>query len=364
MTWQATPYPRYAPPSVSFANHWHKHCLDNVELTLGTLSFGAALGIEGGNGGGDMVLDCQLCDSNFAVYLTEDALAGLLGDLVTAETLRALDEPWRLACIEAALAPLADVLQDQLGLVLKLVKARSAEGPLAVDGLRFDIRSNGANGSKRSWSLGIVLADEPPAAVLDYLQRAGDPAPKDLSWLPLPVALEVGRTRLPLAVVESLEIGDIIMLCDAHAPSEGCLRVDVSGQLSCLAKAEGNSLTLQTPLGKNTDDFHMADGSTSNGTPEDRQPGAVGAGGNADGSDGAQTAIGDQFAELQVDLVFVAGRLQLTVAELQQTQPGHVFDLRQAADRHIEITANGAVIGMGELVEVDGRVGVRVHECE
>ena len=108
----------------------------------------------------------------------------------------------------------------------------------------------------------------------------------------------------------------------------------------------------------------MADGSISNETPEDRQPGAVGARGNVDGSDGAQTAIEGQFAELRVNLVFVAGRLQLTVAELQQIQPGHVFDLRRVADRHIEITANGAAIGVGELVEVDGRVGVRVHECK
>ncbi len=362
MTWQPTPYPRYAPPAVSFANHWHKHCLDNMELTLGSLSFGAALVVQGGNDNIGMLLDCKLGDSRFAVHLTEDALAGLLDDVVAAETVQALDEPWRLTLIESALTSLADALQDQLGLVLSLVQTRVAETPLPVDSLRFSIRSGGGSGQKNTRFLTIVLTDNPPAEVLEYLQRVGDPTMKELSWLPLPVALEVGHTTLPLAVVESLEIGDIIMVCDAYYLSEKCLRVNVSDQLSCMAKTDGNSLTLQTPFNNNTDD-NMIDESTPPSTAGCPKLGTVNTAEKTDGNN-IQTDIENQVAEIQVNLVFIAGRLQLTVGELRQMQPGHVFDLRQTADRHIEITANGAVIGMGELVEVDGRAGVRIHECK
>ncbi len=362
MTWQETPYPRYTLASVDFANHWYKYCLDRVKLTLGSLSFGATL-LKGGNDNVGMVLDCKLGDSSFAVYLTEDAFADLLDDVVAAETLQTLDEPWRLTLIEAALMPLADTLRDQLGLTLRLVQARPAGAPPPIDSLRFSIRSGGGSDSKRIWFLAIVLADDPPAEVLEYLQRLGKPVVKDVSWLPLPVALEVGRTSLSLAEVEFLAIGDIIMLCDTYYLSEKCLRINVNDQLSCMAKTEGNSLTLQTPFNNNTDN-NMIDELTFSSTAADPKPGTVDSGGKADGNDNAQTDIENQFAELQVNLVFIAGRLQLTVAELRQMQPGHVFDLRQTADRHIEITANGAVIGMGELVEIDGRAGVRIHECK
>ena len=362
MTWQSTTYPRYAPASVSFANRWHNRRLDNVKFALGSLRFGAALVAKLESGGSGMVLDCKLGDSSFAVYVTEDALAGLLDDVMTAETLQSLDEPWRLTLIEAALTPLVDALQDQMGLALRLVQARPAEEPPPIDSLRFNIRSAGSAGLERSWSFSIALANDVPAEVLEYLQQVGAQAVRDISWLPLPVTLEVGRTSLPLAVVESLSIGDIIMLCDAYLV-ENCLRVNVSDQLSSIAKIDGNSLTLQTPFNNNTED-NMAYESTYPGITEDAQAGTINDEEKLAGNDTAQTGMENQLAELQVNLVFIAGRLQLTVGELQQMQPGHVFDLRQTADRHIEINANGTVIGMGELVEIDGRAGVRVHECK
>ena len=66
---------------------------------------------------------------------------------------------------------------------------------------------------------------------------------------------------------------------------------------------------------------------------------------------------------LPVKLVFVAGETEMPLRELHAMAPGYVFDLRQPVDRHVEIRANGKAIGTGELVEVDGRVGVRVLTC-
>ncbi len=66
---------------------------------------------------------------------------------------------------------------------------------------------------------------------------------------------------------------------------------------------------------------------------------------------------------LPVRLVFVAGETEVAVRDLQRLAPGYVFDLRQPVDRHVEVRANGRTVARGELVEVDGRVGVRVLEC-
>lgn len=66
---------------------------------------------------------------------------------------------------------------------------------------------------------------------------------------------------------------------------------------------------------------------------------------------------------LPVKLQFIAGETEVSFGELSSIGDGHVFDLRQAAQRHVEIRANGQTIGHGELVEVEGRVGVRILQC-
>ena len=66
---------------------------------------------------------------------------------------------------------------------------------------------------------------------------------------------------------------------------------------------------------------------------------------------------------LPVRLVFVAAETEVPLRDLQALAPGYVFDLRQPVDRHVEVRANGRAIATGELIEIDGRVGVRVLDC-
>ena len=66
---------------------------------------------------------------------------------------------------------------------------------------------------------------------------------------------------------------------------------------------------------------------------------------------------------LPVRLVFVAGETEVALRDLQALAPGFVFDLRQPVDRHVEVRANGRAIATGELIEIDGRVGVCVLDC-
>ena len=66
---------------------------------------------------------------------------------------------------------------------------------------------------------------------------------------------------------------------------------------------------------------------------------------------------------LPIKLVFIAGEMEIPLCELERIGPGYVFDTRQAGSGQVEIRANGASIGNGELVEIDGRVGVRILTC-
>ena len=90
----------------------------------------------------------------------------------------------------------------------------------------------------------------------------------------------------------------------------------------------------------------------------------VSAGGGTE--QGADTASGGGLNAdlLPVRLVFLAGETEVALRDLSQIAAGHVFDLGRPVDRHVEVRANGRRIGIGELVEIDGRVGVRMLKFE
>ena len=87
---------------------------------------------------------------------------------------------------------------------------------------------------------------------------------------------------------------------------------------------------------------------------------------HGDPQSGSEPAPGDALDTdvLPVQLVFLAGETQVALRDLRRIAPGYVFDLGRAVDRHVEVRANGRRMGIGELVEIDGRVGVRLLKCE
>ncbi|MCZ0943170.1 MAG: FliM/FliN family flagellar motor switch protein [Gammaproteobacteria bacterium] len=75
------------------------------------------------------------------------------------------------------------------------------------------------------------------------------------------------------------------------------------------------------------------------------------------------TPPGVEVEVLPVNLVFVAGELQVPFGELRKHGPGFVYELEGHVSSQVEIRANGRTIGIGELVELEGRFGVRILEC-
>ena len=98
-----------------------------------------------------------------------------------------------------------------------------------------------------------------------------------------------------------------------------------------------------------------------NGQSTEADAGAVGV--DADQQSPPECFSASDADDLPIRLVFIAGELDVALRELRRIAPGYVFELRQPVDRHVEVRANGKTIGTGELVEVDGRVGVRLLTC-
>ena len=70
-------------------------------------------------------------------------------------------------------------------------------------------------------------------------------------------------------------------------------------------------------------------------------------------------ALADPKA-LEITLRFDLGQLTLPLGELQQIQPGYSFELELPAPGQVRIVAGTQLIGRGELVQIEDRLGVRV----
>jgi type III secretion system YscQ/HrcQ family protein len=66
----------------------------------------------------------------------------------------------------------------------------------------------------------------------------------------------------------------------------------------------------------------------------------------------------------EVDVEMRVGSLPLPVSMLAQLQSGYVLELERSVDEGVDLVVDGEVIGRGELVNVDGRLGVRVLMVE
>lgn len=72
-------------------------------------------------------------------------------------------------------------------------------------------------------------------------------------------------------------------------------------------------------------------------------------------------AVND-MRQLPIQLEFVLHNQRLTLVELQAMYQGKILSLPADAELHVEIRANGASVGYGELVQLDGHLGVEINK--
>ncbi|MBI4374490.1 MAG: FliM/FliN family flagellar motor switch protein [Deltaproteobacteria bacterium] len=65
-------------------------------------------------------------------------------------------------------------------------------------------------------------------------------------------------------------------------------------------------------------------------------------------------------SDVPVQLVALIGRKPVTMKELMELKTGAVVELDRGPGEMIDLVASGRVIANGELVEIDGKLGVRI----
>lgn len=64
--------------------------------------------------------------------------------------------------------------------------------------------------------------------------------------------------------------------------------------------------------------------------------------------------------EMPVKLVAVLGKKNIFLKDLLRLKVGQAIDLERAPNEVVDLMANGKLVARGELVEMDGKLGVRV----
>lgn len=197
---------------------------------------------------------------------------------------------------------------------------RAEDGPQAIAGsLHLD-------------GLGLLLV----AGLVSKLPQ--QPGPLDDS-VPLVLHAEIGATRLTTNDVATLAVGDVVLIDHFFAAADRALWLSPDGRhgvhVQWPAPADSGqppSLTVIHPWT-----------TTMPASPD---------------TPSAEAATLDA---VPVRLSFDLGEVSLTLAQLQALQPGQAIALGHPLAGAVRIRANGALVGEGDLVDIDGQIGVSVR---
>lgn len=189
------------------------------------------------------------------------------------------------------------------------------------------------SGMLRADSLGLLLL---AGLVAGQPAQDGPLATDDIA---LPLHLDIGYVTLETTELQRLAPGDVLFMERSFLAAERVLWLQAPG-------AGGLHVQLPEPA-----DAAQAPSLTVVQTWTHTMP----------AFDTPLSAAADLLA-IPVRLSFDLGEVSLTLAELRALQPGQTIRLGHPIASAVRIRANGALIGEGELVEIDGHLGVALRQ--
>lgn len=216
--------------------------------------------------------------------------------------------------------------------VAALLPAREHDGWLAVAQARLE-SPVGGGGARLIVPDTLRLAAEPARPVGASTARAAA-----LSDAQVALRIEVGRTAVARADLAGLAAGDVVLferfgVRDARG-GPVTLRL---GRGGFAARLDGDALTV-------TDGFRLNPGVTT-----------------MDSGEKSDAASADQLLrELPVEVVCELGRVTMSGRELVELRPGAVIPAGRPLAGPVDLTVGGRVVARGELVDVEGEIGVRI----
>jgi type III secretion protein Q len=180
---------------------------------------------------------------------------------------------------------------------------------------------------------GELLVDATAGRFLASALRDHPTVPTETDWgaLPMRARLVVGWVDLSAAALRGLARRDVVLLDECLVSGGDRLMVLLGPRLGVPCGLEGRALQVLE------------------GVQEIM----------ADVDDSVAEASG-LIDDVPVRLTFDLGEREISLGDLRTLQPGYLFNLGRDPRSTVSIRVNGRLIGDGELVDIEGRVGVSV----
>lgn len=254
------------------------------------------------------------------------------------------------AALEATLAPWIGRLEKAAGIEIAIRGMAVAKpGAAGRTALGFDLPGQG------------VIAVTPPTGLA--LPKVPAPAWTDGDFLVVRAPIVVAEVGVTVAELQQLAPGDVVVLPGVTAANAAHVQLAISPRTAIIAEINGRKLTVAR-TGKSMSTTDAATGAkpapaAKPGAPAGR-PTAAPAAAAAPPPEPvvAPTAVED----LPLHVVFDLGEVELSLAEIKALVPGQVIDLAREPGHAVRVSVNGRRIGAGEIVEIEGRLGVRITE--
>jgi type III secretion system YscQ/HrcQ family protein len=189
-----------------------------------------------------------------------------------------------------------------------------------------------------------------------------------LSAVKVALRAEIGRTEVTAREFAGLRSGDVLLVEDVTARpdkdgrGEARLRIGRgrAGHLDAMVMHDGSKyqLTIQRvslgaePRVQRDTEAWDGDERTTTGPPPQME--------DSDVSEPAKSGAAELLNDIPMQIVVELGRVPVTVEEVVALHVGQVLELNKAVGDPVDLSVNGKIVGRGELVEVEGQIGVRV----
>ena len=289
----------------------------------------------------DTLTCIEWAGAQLQLQLPQAASEQLLSALLDGAALPPLPGEMQAGALAAALDDLLGQLERLGRGAPRLLPPAEGQSP-AVLPHAFALQLDALEG--RQAIAGVLRSDSLGLLLMAGLASALPPREGPLAGaaLPLRLYLDIGYATLGMDELQQLGLGDVVPMAHSfvgaervlwlQAPGAGGLHVQLPGTPADAAEAAPPSLTVVQ--------------SWNHAMPALDPP-----------LDEAAS-----FDAIPVRLSFDLGEISLTLAELRALQPGQTIQLGHPLASAVRIRVNGALIGEGELVEIDGLLGVSVRQ--
>jgi type III secretion protein Q len=241
--------------------------------------------------------------------------------------------------LEAAMLPLITLLEQATRRDISIIALKTASPGAVSEGLGLVLERG-----DRRWHLllsGALVSNgspDPIAALFEFWPIA----PAGMARFCLPAALRIGTTPLSVAAFKSLQLGDAVLLQIGD------------GKSAMLVVAEAWTAITQQDAAAVWRVLEAPKAASKVGRMEWTMRSI-----DTAESELENSPVNDPD-QLPVRLTFEVGRLEITLAELRKLGPGSVVELGRNVAEPVHISAQGRPVGQGELVDVEGMVGVKI----